>query len=129
MTVGTLRFFLADTLNENVVMSGSESVSAVDTLNVIELPTTLALNAGDGQSAPVGTAVSTPPSAIVTDALGNPVSGVAVTFEVASGGGSATGTATTTNSSGIATVGSWTLGASPGPNTLPPPAPALPVPR
>ena len=40
MTVGTLRFFVADTLNENVVMTSSDSVSSVDTLNVIELPTT-----------------------------------------------------------------------------------------
>ena len=37
---------------------------------------------------------------------------------MASGGGSATGTATTTSGAGIATVGSWTLGASPGLNTL-----------
>jgi len=47
---------------------------------------------------------------IVRDANANPVSGVSVTFAVASGSGSITGGSQTTNSSGIATVGSWTLG-------------------
>src|SRR5437667_5421240 len=35
---------------------------------------------GGGTSAPAGTAVTPPPSVIVRDASGNPVSGVAVTF-------------------------------------------------
>ena len=55
---------------------------------------------------------------IVKDASSNPVSGVTITFAVASGGGSATGLTATTNSSGIATVGSWTLGTTAGTNTL-----------
>ena len=55
---------------------------------------------------------------LVTDAYNNPVSGVAVTFAVASGGGSVTGASATTNASGIATVGSWTLGTTAGANTL-----------
>ena len=78
----------------------------------------IAANAGDGQSASAGTAVSTPPSVIVTDANNNPVPGVSVTFTVASGGGSVTGSSATTDASGIATVGSWTLGATAGTNTL-----------
>ncbi len=80
--------------------------------------TQIALNAGDGQSATAGTAVSAPPSVIVTDAHGNPVSGASVTFTVVSGGGSVTGSPATTNAAGIATVGSWTLGATAGANTL-----------
>jgi adhesin/invasin len=78
----------------------------------------IALNAGNGQTAAVNTAVATPPSVIVKDAGGNPVSGVAVTFAVASGGGSVTAGSTTTNASGIATVGSWTLGTAAGANSL-----------
>ena len=83
--------------------------------------TTIAAHAGDGQSAAVGTAVSTPPSVLVTDAYGNPVAGVSVTFAVTAGGGALTGPATvTTDASGIATVGGWTLGPAAGPdaNTL-----------
>jgi len=79
--------------------------------------TTIALKLGDGQSATVGTDVAILPSVLVTDGT-NPVSGVSVTFAVASGGGSVTGASATTNASGIATVGSWTLGATPARNTL-----------
>ena len=74
--------------------------------------------AGDGQSAVAGSAVAVPPSVKVTDAASVPVAGQAVTFAVSSGGGSVTGGSTTTNAAGIATVGSWTLGSTPGPNTL-----------
>jgi len=52
------------------------------------------------------------------DAFGNGVSGVAVSFAVTGGGGSVSGGAATSNSSGRATVGSWTLGSAPGPNTV-----------
>src|SRR5207248_854466 len=48
----------------------------------------------------------------------NPVQGVGVTFAPASGGGSVTGAEQTTNAAGVATVGSWTLGTTAGPNTL-----------
>ncbi|MBK7785828.1 MAG: Ig-like domain repeat protein [Gemmatimonadetes bacterium] len=80
--------------------------------------TTLALSAGDGQSAPVGTPVTVPPAVLATDQSGNPVSGVAVTFAVAGGGGSVTGGSAASNASGVATVGSWTLGGVAGTNTL-----------
>jgi adhesin/invasin len=81
-------------------------------------PTKITLNAGNGQTATVGTAVATAPSVLVTDASNNPVSGVAITFSVASGGGSLTGGSTTTNMFGIASVGSWTLGTGAGANSL-----------
>jgi hypothetical protein len=55
---------------------------------------------------------------IVKDANNNLVSGVNVTFAVASGGGLIIGESATTDSSGIATVGSWTLGTAAGNNTL-----------
>lgn len=78
----------------------------------------IAVNAGNAQSATVNTAVSTAPSVLVTDAAGNPVSGVSVTFAAASGGGSVVGAGATTNASGVATVTSWTLGTTAGANTL-----------
>src|SRR5205807_576828 len=79
---------------------------------------TLAANSATSQSATAGTAVSSPPSVIVKDANGNPVTGVAVTFAEAGGDGTSTGGSQTTNGSGVATVGSWTLSATAGPNTL-----------
>ncbi len=78
----------------------------------------LALSAGDGQSAIAGALVALAPSVLVTDAGGNPVSGIVVTFSVVSGGGSITGGSATTNASGIASVGSWRLGATAGTNRL-----------
>jgi hypothetical protein len=66
----------------------------------------------------VGQPVAPMPSVLVLDSFNNPAPGVAVTFAVAQGGGSATGTAATTNSSGIAQVGSWTLGPAAGFNLL-----------
>src|SRR5438477_84417 len=79
---------------------------------------TIAANSATSQSATAGPAVQGPPSGIVKDANGNPVTGVAVTFAVAPGNGTITGGSQTTNGSGIATVGSWTLGATAGSNTL-----------
>ena len=80
--------------------------------------TQIAINAGDNQSATVATTLPVNPSVIVRDAGNLPVAGVAVTFAVASGAGTITGAVATTNASGIATVGSWTLGALAGANTL-----------
>jgi predicted Fe-Mo cluster-binding NifX family protein len=78
----------------------------------------ISANAGNGQSTTVGTSVATAPSVLVTDTNNNPVSGVAVTFAVYSGGGSVSGGSATTNAFGIATVGSWSLGTTPGANSL-----------
>jgi adhesin/invasin len=80
--------------------------------------TQIAINAGNNQTATVGTAVAIVPSVIVRDASNSPVAGVTVTFAVATGGGSVTGGTATTDASGIATVGSWTLGTTAGSNTL-----------
>ena len=92
---------------------------------VIAAPAAIAIVAGDGQSAAAGGAVPTAPAVKVSDAFGNAVSGFVVTFTVASGGGSISGAAATTNSSGVATVGSWTLGPTAGPNTLTATGPGL----
>src|SRR5262249_52919793 len=81
-------------------------------------PAHLTIVAGDNQSAPVASAVTTAPPVLVTDSFGNPVANITVAFAVTSGGGSLTGANAVTNAAGLATVGSWTLGPSPGSNTL-----------
>jgi hypothetical protein len=81
--------------------------------------TQIALNAGNSQSATVGTAVSTPLSVVVRDASSNPVAGVNVTFAVTGGGGSLGAPAVVaTNAGGIATAPTWTLGTTAGTNTV-----------
>src|SRR5438105_14718001 len=79
---------------------------------------TIAANSATSQSATACKAGSEAPAVIVKDANGNPVAQVAVTFAVAPGNGTITGASQTTNASGVATVGSWTLSATAGPNTL-----------
>lgn len=80
-----------------------------------------------GVTAVVGAAVASPPALKVTTSKGTAVSGIAVTFAVQGGGGSVTGAIQTTNSEGIATVGSWTLGTTAGANTLTATTSSLPV--
>src|SRR5437667_11270772 len=73
---------------------------------------------GGGTSAPAGTAVTPPPSVIVRDASGNPVSGVGVTFAASPGSGTVTPTTpVATGVDGIAAATSWTLSATAGQNT------------
>lgn len=78
----------------------------------------IAANSATSLSAAPGTAVAELPSVVVRDAAGNPLSGVTVNFTVTGGGGSVTGNHPTSNASGVATVGSWTLGPNQGTNTL-----------
>ena len=82
------------------------------------IPTTMEINSGNNQSAAAGSAVAVAPSVLIKDQDGDPYAGQTVAFTVTSGGGSVTGTTATSNSQGIATVGSWTLGATPGTNSL-----------
>ena len=78
----------------------------------------IAVNAGDNQTAPVGQPVPVLPSVLLTDQAGRPVYDVEVTFAVTLGGGNITGAVVKTGRDGIATVGSWTLGDTAGPNAL-----------
>lgn len=80
-------------------------------------PATFAINAGDNQNEAEGIAVAVRPSVVVTDADANGVPGIAITFAVIAGAGSITGATVSTDAQGIATVGSWALGAA-GPNRL-----------
>jgi adhesin/invasin len=114
MTVGTPYNVVATTATPTPAKTGTSPVITT----VAATPTRIAMNTGNNQSATVNTAVATAPSALVTDAYNNPVSGVVVTFAVATGGGSVTGASATTNAAGIATVGSWVLGTTAGANTL-----------
>jgi adhesin/invasin len=81
-------------------------------------PATVALQAGDNQNAVAGAAVTTPPAVLVRDRFNNPVNATSVFFSVSAGGGTVTGAGAVTNSSGVATVGSWTLGPAVGANRL-----------
>jgi adhesin/invasin len=97
------------TVTASVTGVGTITDNALVTVNAAAAAS-IVVNAGNSQTARVGAAVPTDPSVLVRDAFNNPVPNVTVTFAVASGGGSVTVNMPLTNASGIATIGSWTLG-------------------
>ncbi|MDQ8153833.1 MAG: hypothetical protein P3B98_04140 [Gemmatimonadota bacterium] len=97
--------------------TGLASVNATVTLTA-GAASRIAVSAGNQAIAPAGAAVAQPPAVRVVDADGNAVAGTVVSFTVGSGGGTVTGGTATTSAEGIATVGSWRLGAVAGEQTL-----------
>jgi hypothetical protein len=71
---------------------------------------------GDSQTGHVGAELAEELRARVTDAAGNPVRGVTVTWGITGGGGSFAFTSSSTGFDGIARAG-WILGMTPGPQT------------
>jgi Leishmanolysin/Bacterial Ig-like domain (group 1)/Bacterial Ig-like domain (group 2) len=92
------------------VTATAGSVTAQAQVQVNLTPVQLEKLAGDGQLGTPSQPVATLPAVRLKDANGNPVPNVTVTFVVVSGGGSITGPSVSTNSSGVAQVGSWILG-------------------
>jgi hypothetical protein len=72
---------------------------------------------GDGQTGPVSTELPADLVVQVLDASSNPVAGVAVAWVVGAGGGAVTPTTSVTDAGGRASA-AWTLGSSPGSNTV-----------
>jgi N-acetylneuraminic acid mutarotase len=101
-----------------ILLACAESVSPPGGGPRLQSAAALAIQAGDSQFATVGRQVPINPAVRVVDDSGREVQGVTVTFAVTSGGGSATGTTALSDSAGIATVGSWTLGPALGKNTM-----------
>jgi adhesin/invasin len=121
IATGTLRSTVPGTKVVSATLNGSVQVSQTAQVTVTLAPASrVALLEGDGQRAQAGSAVAVRPAVRVTDDLGQPVAGFGVTFVVTSGGGSVDGGTQTTNSDGVARVGSggWILGTVPGTNTL-----------
>ena len=82
-----------------------------------DVPTALAIHAGDGQSATAGTAVANLVEVRVTGRTGAALADVRVDFAVTAGGGTIEAGTARTGSDGIASPGAWTLGGA-GPQTL-----------
>lgn len=116
---GTLRSTVPGTTTISATVNGTMHVSQTAQVTITPAPASrIELVEGDNQSAPVGTNVLVPPAVKVTGDAGQPLVGIGVTFVVTGGGGSVVDAEQTTNSDGIARVGAWTLGATPGTNTL-----------
>ena len=80
-------------------------------------PKTLDKVSGDELEGPAGAAMPQPFVVQIRDQNGNPLEGVAVTFEVTAGGGTLSATTATTDADGLASA-TLTLGRDPGSNTV-----------
>jgi adhesin/invasin len=77
----------------------------------------LSIVSGDDQTGPVSTELPLPLVVVLKDGGLNPVPGAAVSWVIGSGGGSVTPSTSSTDGAGQAIV-AWTLGDTPGPNTV-----------
>lgn len=81
-------------------------------------PATIAANGTFPTSAVIASPVTPAPSVIVKNASGAPLPNVRVTFIVTAGGGTVLGASQLTDASGVATVGEWAVGDTPGAQAL-----------
>lgn len=92
--------------------SGTLPAVAFQETTTLGAPARVTAVAGIRQAAPAYAAVDTVPLVLVTDAVGNPVGNVPVTFTVTAGGGRVDGGPTAiTDGGGRASLTAWTLGA------------------
>lgn len=117
IATGSLTSAVPGTKVISATANGVEITQTATVVVTLAPATTLTIMDGNGQTADAGSAVATPPSVRVTNDLGQGIAGFGVTFVVTGGNGNVTGASQTTNSNGVATVGSWVLG-DPGTNTL-----------
>lgn len=87
------------------------------TTGVTSTPTTLTKTSGDAQSTTASTAAASPLVVTVLDQSGNALSGVTVTWAIASGGGSLSAASSTTGSNGQAST-TYTAGTTTGTSTI-----------
>jgi hypothetical protein len=98
--------------------TGTEYASDNWPVEVVSNPSRIVIVDGQSQSATIGTEVATVPLVRVEDAGGAPLKGVDVSFTVVSGDGRIDYPSALTDADGLASPGSWTLGATPGTNEL-----------
>ncbi|HEX8211346.1 MAG TPA: leishmanolysin-related zinc metalloendopeptidase [Longimicrobium sp.] len=89
------------------------------------VPGVLGVLAGGHQAALMGTALPVAPAVVARDEVGNPLAGITVNFVVTSGGGRISNSSAVTNTNGVASAGTWTLGSTADGNTLTATAPGL----
>ena len=100
-----------------VATAGTRTLTFTASAAAAAAATITAVGSATG-NALTGAAVASRPAVQLRDQYGNPVAGATVTFSVVTGGGTVTGATVTTDASGTATVGGWTLGVEPGTQTV-----------
>lgn len=98
----------------NAFLDGTISTDVV----AIGTPASIAIQGGDGQTVNAGTKAPVSPAVVARGPAGQPLANVEVLFTVESGGGQVAGAIQVTDAQGIARVGSWVVGLTPGENAL-----------
>ena len=101
--------------------NSGNAISSSSTVTVVQVPASIVISSGSGQSATVNTAFANPLVVIVKDAAGNPVGSASVTFAAPASGASATFTSVnpaTANAAGVAQVSVSANGTAGGPYTV-----------
>jgi adhesin/invasin len=88
-----------------------------DSTSPTPVASAVTISSGGAQNATVGTAVSSPVVATVTDQSGNPIAGIIVTFTPSANSGAVSSTQVTTDATGSASV-TWTLGTVAGADSM-----------
>jgi hypothetical protein len=111
---------LGTTAGANSLQAAVEGVASVtfESTGIPGPPASLVVIAGAGQLGRVGEPVATPPAVRVSDAFGNPIPDVEVSFQVGAGAGHVEGGLQRTDALGVAAVGGWRLGTLVGENRL-----------
>ena len=117
-TLGTWTLGIFTGTNSLSVTSGASAALTFTANAAPDVPARAFIVSGNNQSALAGSNATVAVCVRVKDQFGNLIAGVPVIYAVASGGGSITGANSPTDAVGIATLGSWTLGAIPGANSL-----------
>lgn len=114
------QWLLGTTIGPNslsAAVQGIASPVAFTATAVIGPATVITMIEGDNQNTTIGGRVPVAPAVKVSDAFGNVISGLGVTFTPATGG-SVTGNPAITDNNGIARLGSWRVGLTPGEQIL-----------
>jgi hypothetical protein len=109
-TPGTWTLGRIPSANTMQVSSAGLTAVTLTATSLVGAPATATLVNGSGQTGKVNTVLPTAPSIRVTDAFGNPVSGIVCIFALTSGGGTLTSGFTMSDANGIASAGVWTVG-------------------
>jgi alpha-tubulin suppressor-like RCC1 family protein len=99
----------------SVTVGGLATPLVVTATGIVGPAATLERLDGDGQTGAIGSPLPIGPAVKVTDAFGNVLAGVAVTFAASDGG---TGGSAVTDATGTARLAAWRLGLAAGPQTL-----------
>jgi hypothetical protein len=116
-TFSRKRFDATDIVIASCLTLLSITACSSDSTSPTPVLTTITIASGGAQNATVGTALTSPVVAKVTDQSGNPISGIIVTFTPSAASGSVSATQVTTDTAGTASV-TWTLGTVAGTDSL-----------